>query len=173
VLALSSASAAAAPATAESQAKRAKLSWRDCEDGFQCARLLVPRDWDRPRGGRRISLAPIRLPATKRKPVGSLLVNYGGPGASGLTSLRQSGKLIRRATRGRMHVVSWDPRSVGESAPIGCPEGNDAFFEADPFTREGIEQMGAAVAERGAGVLGSLRLLPVRHRDRPGGEGHE
>jgi pimeloyl-ACP methyl ester carboxylesterase len=146
VLTVSAVPGAAAPATG-AQAGRAKLQWRNCEDGFQCARLRVPRDWDRPRKSGTIKLALIRLPATS-KSVGSLLINYGGPGASGLTSLRQSGKLIRRATRGRLHVVSWDPRSVGESAPIKCPEGNDGFFQADPFTREGIEQMGAAVAER-------------------------
>jgi len=123
------------------------LRWRACGEGFQCARLAVPRDWDRPRAGKRIRLSLIRLPA-RRKPVGSLLVNFGGPGASGVESLRGSGELIRRATGGRMHVVSWDPRGVGESAPVLCPEGTDAAFDADPFTEAGLAQMGAAVAER-------------------------
>jgi hypothetical protein len=80
VLAVVAVPAAAAPP--KSQAKGAKLSWRNCEDGFQCATLRVPRDWDTP-GGRRIGLSVIRLPATKRPVVGSLLINYGGPGASG------------------------------------------------------------------------------------------
>lgn len=144
VLALSSAAAGATP----SQAKSGTLQWRNCEDGFQCATLRVPRDWDRPRQSRKIKLALIRLPATHKPVTGSLLINFGGPGASGLTSLRGAGKLIRKATQGRLNVVSWDPRSVGESAPIKCPEGNDAFFEADPFTEPGIAQMGDAVAER-------------------------
>lgn len=142
-LAAATASAAAAPARSA-----ARLRWRACGDGFACARLRVPRDWDRPRASATIRLALIRLPATARRPIGSLLVNFGGPGASGLASLRGAGRLIRRATRGRLHVVSWDPRGVGASAPIRCPEGNDAYFEADPFTAAGIAQMGAAVAER-------------------------
>jgi pimeloyl-ACP methyl ester carboxylesterase len=139
--------AAATPATESQAGKRTQLRWRSCEDGFQCAKLRVPRDWDRPRG-RSIQLALIRLPATKKRVVGSLLINYGGPGASGVTSLRQSGKLIRRATLGRMHVVSWDPRGVGESAPILCPEGNDAYFNADPATPAGLAQMADAVRQR-------------------------
>lgn len=147
VLAFASTSAAGAAPPTASQAKSSTLKWRDCEEGFQCATLRVPRDWDRPRRSGKIKLALIRLPAT-RKPTGSLLINFGGPGASGVTSLRGSGKLIRKATQGRLNVVSWDPRSVGASTPIKCPEGNDAFFEADPFTHEGIAQMGAAVAER-------------------------
>ncbi|HEY6775194.1 MAG TPA: alpha/beta fold hydrolase [Thermoleophilaceae bacterium] len=146
VLAVAAVPAAATPAT-DSQFGRAKLNWRDCDDGFQCAKLRVPRDWDRPRG-RRIALSLIRLPATKGRVVGSLLINYGGPGASGVSSLRQSGKQIRRATHGRMHVVSWDPRGVGQSAPILCPEGNDAYFNADPATEAGLATMADAVRQR-------------------------
>jgi pimeloyl-ACP methyl ester carboxylesterase len=143
---VTAAPAAAAPPK-KSQSGGGKLSWRDCQDGFQCATLRVPRDWDQPRGPR-LELALIRLPATRGPAKGSLLLNYGGPGASGLTSLRQSGKLIRKATRGRMHVVSWDPRSVGESAPILCPEGNEAYYNADPASREGLAQMAGAVRQR-------------------------
>jgi pimeloyl-ACP methyl ester carboxylesterase len=152
VFALSSASAAAATPVTPSQAKSGTLKWRNCEDGFQCAKLRVPRDWDRPRG-RRISLSLIRVPATKRRVVGSLLINFGGPGASGVASLRGTGKQIRRATEGRMHVVSWDPRGIGESAPVLCPEGNDAAFNADPTTQAGLTAMADAVRQRADACL--------------------
>lgn len=126
------------------------LAWRACQDGFQCATLRVPRDWARP-AGPRIRLSLIRLPATRPVRGGhtrSLIINYGGPGASGVDSLRGSGRLIRAAVGGRMHVVSWDPRGVGRSAPIRCPEGNDAYYNADPATAEGLAAMAAAVRER-------------------------
>jgi hypothetical protein len=56
-----------------------KLRWRPCDHGFQCARLLVPFDYQRP-GWRRFSLPVIRLPATSpRIRIGSLVVNPGGP----------------------------------------------------------------------------------------------
>jgi pimeloyl-ACP methyl ester carboxylesterase len=47
-----------------------------------------------------------------------------------------------------MHVVSWDPRGVGQSAPILCPEGNDAFYNADPATQAGLATMADAVRQR-------------------------
>src|SRR5688572_26367685 len=124
-LVLLSAAWAAGGGASPAHARTGDLEWRACQDGFQCATLSVPRDWARP-GGPRIRLSLIRLPATRpgKGRVRSLLVNFGGPGASGVGSLRQSGKQIRDATRGRLHVVSWDPRGVGESAPILCPEGN-------------------------------------------------
>jgi pimeloyl-ACP methyl ester carboxylesterase len=155
---------AAAPAESADQ-----LDWADCGGGFECATLEVPRDWNDP-DGELIELALIRLPATvgERSRLGSLLVNFGGPGAAGLTSLRQSGELISTATHGRLDVVSWDPRGVGESTPILCPEGNDAFFEADPDTPEGLAAMAAAVAlraeacsERYGSYLGALGTVQV------------
>jgi len=141
--------ALAAPAVAPAAPEARSLHWRACDDGFQCATLPVPRDWARP-DGPRIRLSLIRLPATRPGPgrTRSVLVNFGGPGASGVSSLRQSGPLLRDATKGRMHVVSWDPRGVGESAPIRCPEGNDAYYDADPATPEGLAAMAAAVRER-------------------------
>src|SRR5262249_32216175 len=61
-----------------------KLRWRPCDHGFQCARLLVPFDYQRP-GPRRFSLPVIRLRATgPGARIGSLVVNPGGPGGSGI-----------------------------------------------------------------------------------------
>jgi pimeloyl-ACP methyl ester carboxylesterase len=123
------------------------LTWRSCDDGFQCAKLTVPRDWTKPGNGS-IQLSLIRLPATNGRRIGSLLVNYGGPGASGVMELRGSGKLIQQHTEGRFDVVSWDPRGVGESAPIVCPEGNEAFYNADPETAAGILAIASSVRVR-------------------------
>src|SRR5262245_19491066 len=56
-----------------------KLTWRPCDNGFQCARLLVPFDYQRP-GGRRFSLPVIKLPASEpTRRIGSLVINPGGP----------------------------------------------------------------------------------------------
>jgi len=74
------------------------LHWADCGDGFECATLAVPWDWTETRDKEKIQLALIQLSARAHRKIGSLLVNYGGPGASGLTSLRHSGELIRMAT---------------------------------------------------------------------------
>ena len=42
-----------------------KIAWTPCDDGFECAQVPVPLDYDAPRGAT-ISLALIRLPATDR-----------------------------------------------------------------------------------------------------------
>ena len=59
------------------------LDWQPCDNGFQCARLLVPFDYAHP-GGQRFSLPVIKLPATDPgHRVGPLVINPGGPGGSG------------------------------------------------------------------------------------------
>jgi pimeloyl-ACP methyl ester carboxylesterase len=142
--------AASASASADSVAAP-RLSWAGCEDGFQCATAPVPLDYDRP-SGPKIDLALIKLPATDpARRIGTLFVNFGGPGASGLQRLRERGKwpwLFSDELRARFDVVSWDPRGIGHSAAVRCfgslaeqeaffgtfpempgdPSGNAAFF---------------------------------------------
>src|SRR5688500_8409324 len=76
---------AAQPAsTAVSMTAQVTLNWRACRDGFECARVKVPLDHDAP-DGEQISLAVIRLPAgDPARRIGSLFLNPGGPGGSGV-----------------------------------------------------------------------------------------
>lgn len=110
-------------ATAQSEAETPALSWQDCQDGFQCATARVPLDYDRP-AGTKIDLALIRMPATDPgKRIGSLFVNFGGPGSSGVDRLRARGNwpwLFSPELRARFDVVSWDPRGIGRSATVRC-----------------------------------------------------
>ncbi|WP_181784397.1 alpha/beta fold hydrolase [Pseudonocardia pini] len=122
------------------------LAWTDCGDGFQCSTLEVPRDWAAPDGAK-ISLALVKLPAPGERK-GTVFVNWGGPGASGTSSIRGDGKAIADATGGTLDVVTWDPRGLGQSTPITCPEGNTRYFEADPGTPDGLRAMAAAAQER-------------------------
>ncbi|NUP04130.1 MAG: alpha/beta fold hydrolase [Nonomuraea sp.] len=109
-----------------------RLTWSGCGSGYQCAKLSVPLDYTKP-GGRRIKIAMVRLPATGKK-IGSIVLNFGGPGGSGVDTLKADKNVMSAALRRHFDLVSFDPRGVGASAPVRCltPLGLDAFFAADP-----------------------------------------
>jgi len=76
-----------------------KLSWAGCRDGYQCAKLTVPVDYADPSGAT-IELSVIKLPAGKPKQrLGSLVVNPGGPGASGVDYARRAETSFSAAAR--------------------------------------------------------------------------
>ncbi|MFI6795145.1 alpha/beta hydrolase [Streptosporangium canum] len=99
------------------------LDWTSCGDGFECAKLGVPLDHDRP-DGERIQISVIRLPASGDR-IGSILVNPGGPGGSGIEYARGAGSVLSEAVRARFDVVGFDPRGVGESSPVRCMSSSD------------------------------------------------
>lgn len=94
------------------------LDWRAC-GGYQCADVAVPLDYRRPTGPT-ISLAALRIPAADPAArIGTLVVNYGGPGTPGTSSLRRlAGRF--EGLRARFDLVTIDPRGTGASAPVQC-----------------------------------------------------
>ncbi|MFF8591007.1 alpha/beta hydrolase [Streptomyces sp. NPDC015220] len=84
---------------------------------WQCATLRTPLDWSRP-DGETIGLALIRTRATDER-TGSLLFDFGGPGASGVATLPAYAPVT--GTLGEHYdLVSWDPRGVGASKGVRC-----------------------------------------------------
>ena len=128
-----SASASGSPATLAAYYHQ-QLDWHSCSDGFQCASLLVPIDYSHPAQGR-FSLPVVRLPATgSAHRVGSVVLNPGGPGGSGIEFARQARNVLSAAVRARFDAVGFDPRGVGGSRPaIRCMTGAqlDRYFETD------------------------------------------
>jgi hypothetical protein len=85
---------ASATAAAPSGAAVPELRWSSCYQRFQCATVRVPLDYDRPQGAR-ISLALIRLPASgPGAKIGSIFINPGGPGGSGVDVVREAGPFL-------------------------------------------------------------------------------
>ena len=117
-----------------------ELAWTDCTGGFQCATLHVPLDYSRLEG-RQISLALIRKPVTDpSRRIGSLLMNPGGPGGSGVRFLRGFISYLKNLNA-RFDVVSWDPRGVGASTAVTCLDGPqlDAFLALDSVLDDQLE----------------------------------
>jgi pimeloyl-ACP methyl ester carboxylesterase len=100
-----------------------ELSWADCGDGFRCATAQVPLDYNRP-SDEQIGLAVIKLPASDpSKRIGTLFINFGGPGQSGVDRLRDRARwpwLFSDELRSRFDLVSWDQRGVARSAAVRC-----------------------------------------------------
>ncbi|HTN99352.1 MAG TPA: alpha/beta fold hydrolase, partial [Microthrixaceae bacterium] len=110
--------------------KSSDLSWFSCDEvpGGQCATLEVPLDWSDPTG-EKIDLALGRIPASGKR-TGSVVLNPGGPGASGLSLLR-SNPLTTKVTE-HFDTVSWDSRGVGMSTPVECGGDVPAMLKLDP-----------------------------------------
>ncbi|QWF79064.1 alpha/beta hydrolase [Amycolatopsis sp. CA-230715] len=108
------------------------LTWGDCapyatsggaKSAFavktlQCARLTVPLDYAKPDGDT-ITIGVLRHKATDQdNRIGSLVMNPGGPGASGMEA---AANLSQGAAQGelgkRFDFVGFDPRGIGASEP--------------------------------------------------------
>jgi pimeloyl-ACP methyl ester carboxylesterase len=122
----------ASPALDLSRFYDQKVSWKGCGERFECGQVEVPVDYATP-GGATIKLAVNRLRARGGDRIGSLLVNPGGPGASGIDYARAADSIVSGAVRRHYDIVGFDPRGVGRSAPIRCLDDGqtDAFIEAD------------------------------------------
>jgi pimeloyl-ACP methyl ester carboxylesterase len=125
------------------------LDWQACDNGFQCAHLLVPFDYDHP-DGRRFTLPVIKLAATEEsRRIGALVLNPGGPGGSGVQYALGARSELPAAVRARFDIVGFDPRGVGGSEPaLHCLSGPqlDQYLATDdePAT---VDQLAAVVGQ--------------------------
>lgn len=87
---------------------------------FGCARIDVPLNYADP-NGKKISLVLLRIhDSANTAHTGSLLVNPGGPGGSGVNlALGILGK-VPDALLSHFDLIGFDPRGVGLSSPIKC-----------------------------------------------------
>ncbi|MFB6614741.1 alpha/beta hydrolase [Streptomyces sp. NPDC056367] len=114
---------AAAPGAAPAQQDRG-LPWGACPEphvpsGMQCTTLDVPLDHSGERPGH-VRLALGRIPAAEpHHRLGSLVINYGGPGAPGIANLAADPTAFAELGK-RYDLVAFDPRGVGRSEPVSC-----------------------------------------------------
>ncbi|WP_163542787.1 alpha/beta hydrolase [Occultella kanbiaonis] len=106
------------------------LLWEACGEGlegFECASAEVPSDYDDPNGPT-TTIALTRLPATDAEQrIGSLFLNFGGPGGPGVANLQALGpQAYGPELRARFDIIGFDPRGVGLSDPVTCFRNADA-----------------------------------------------
>ncbi|MFI8275291.1 alpha/beta hydrolase [Streptomyces sp. NPDC085929] len=162
-----SAAPTAVPAALRSYYEQ-KLSWRECGvPGFQCATMKAPLDYAHPESGQDVDIAVARRQATgPGKRLGSLVVNPGGPGGSGIGYLQSyAGVGYPAPVRAQYDMVSFDPRGVDRSSPVQCLTGPemDKFTQVDQTPDDAAEraELVAAFKEFAAGCqTRSQRVLP-------------
>ena len=106
---------------ATSPASAPTIDWRSCGQRFDCARVRVPLDYDRP-DGRTLSVALIKLSAADpARRIGTLFVNPGGPGEFGVDFVRHEARSAPPETRAhalRRHRVRPSRRRQEQPAPL-------------------------------------------------------
>jgi pimeloyl-ACP methyl ester carboxylesterase len=132
-----------------------QLEWTACEQG-ECATAQVPLDYADP-AGPSIGIALARAKATGGEPVGSLLLNRGGPGASGVDFVSQVAGMVSADITRQFDLVGFDPRGVQRSSPVECVDGPglDRLIAYDPdySTDAGIQDVIDLYGELGAACL--------------------
>lgn len=147
-----------------------KIAWSKCfaQFGpFECGTVQVPLDYDEPNGGT-ISLSVVRLPTTDpAQRIGSLFLNPGGPGGSGVDYTVFAGPfLYTPEVRAKFDLVGFDPRGIIRSSAFRCfgtdkqwtpyftpfsfpsnPTEEQIWMQADLYLDANCAQRGGKIAE--------------------------
>ncbi|MET0455234.1 MAG: alpha/beta hydrolase [Mycobacterium sp.] len=135
------------------------IDWALCKTGSsdvqipadaECGLLSVPVDYAKP-DGEVAQLAMIRFKATGQK-IGSLIVNPGGPGESGVEGAASMIPVLPESIRQHFDLVGFDPRGVANSSPaVWCnSDADNDRTRADPtveYTPEGVAHIEAQTKE--------------------------
>jgi pimeloyl-ACP methyl ester carboxylesterase len=132
----SAADRSTATASPSAEPEATPVTWTDCNEqiqklvagqpgsernlSFECGRTEVPISYDEPDGAT-LPLFLVRVVAADQtNRIGSLVVNPGGPGASGADAAIGLALTLPPEIMGRFDIVGFDPRGVGLSTPVEC-----------------------------------------------------
>jgi pimeloyl-ACP methyl ester carboxylesterase len=102
------------------------IAWLPCNGNLQCGSLTVPLDYANPTGPT-IEIAVERhLAGSPAQRIGSLVINPGGPGVSGIDDFRNELSILTPQLLADFDIVTFDPRGVQRSDPVTCGETSSA-----------------------------------------------
>ncbi|MDN5854121.1 MAG: alpha/beta hydrolase [Actinomycetia bacterium] len=141
---------------------RQDVEWSACDAG-ECATVNVPVDYDKP-DDEMTELALARRPAgNPDKRIGTLFINPGGPGGSGIDYLEQFVGQASDEMLARYDIVGFDPRGVASSDPVDClsDEELDAYIAQDPSpeTPAEVRELERQTKKMGKGCLADAGAL--------------
>jgi pimeloyl-ACP methyl ester carboxylesterase len=131
------------------------ITWQRIDDTHQQGTLLVPVDYSDPSQGN-FRLFLVRRPANDQAhKVGTLLVNPGGPGASGATFAYGAEVVFAQPLLDKFDIVGWDPRGTAFTQPaIDCIDDYDKYYAGyditpdTPAERQQIEDLAKSFEEQ-------------------------
>ncbi|MBO1416175.1 alpha/beta hydrolase [Streptomyces sp. FH025] len=142
-----------------------QLAWAACPptpgDGkadtsaLQCATLKVPLDYTAPATGT-LDVAVVRNPASKTdQRIGSLVLNPGGPGGSGVAMVKGASTRFDGPLHDRFDLVGFDPRGVAGTSPLKCldDQARDGWLTTDTPGADHGKQLADACQAKYAQVL--------------------
>jgi pimeloyl-ACP methyl ester carboxylesterase len=97
-----------------------ELEWKDCSTSdvtLSCSSIQVPLNYSEPNGPQ-ISIALNRY--VSKNSIGSVLLNPGGPGGSGVTYLEKVAKKYAAILDEKLDLIGFDPRGIGQSNALKC-----------------------------------------------------
>lgn len=121
------------------------VSWSSCGSEFECASVVAPLDWTSETG----EFIEVEL----MRPAGSeglepILINPGGPGSSAIDWMRENLQTIGSSwLRDNYQLVAFDPRGVGQSTAVFCPDANlkdQVLYGISEFSFGSAEDIDAA-----------------------------
>lgn len=125
------------------------IEWGACEDSgtinSECTTITVPLDYDNP-DGETIEIAVLKAKATEEAK-GSLFVNPGGPGASGQDVAATASFYFTEELRANYDIIGFDPRGVGDSAPVDCLPDDELGIMLDKSYEDTDEGEAEAIAD--------------------------
>lgn len=119
--------AGAADRTSTTEARRVdrvktpKISWvEDVERGGYTGKAKLPLDYDKPTGST-VTVALFKVPAADpSRKIGTLFLNPGGPGASGVDMAADAVNFLSQSVLDRFDIVGFDPRGTNRSTEVTC-----------------------------------------------------
>jgi pimeloyl-ACP methyl ester carboxylesterase len=98
------------------------IDWTSCNGDRQCGTLTVPLDYARPQGATIAMAVERHLADVPADRIGSLVINPGGPGVSGIDDFTNELNALTPQLLDDFDIVTFDPRGVQRSDPVTCGE---------------------------------------------------
>jgi pimeloyl-ACP methyl ester carboxylesterase len=148
------------------------IAWTACNGDLECGTLTVPLDYAEPLGAT-IGIALERhLAEDPAQRIGSLVINPGGPGVSGIDDFANELSVLTSGLLNDFDIVTFDPRGVERSDPVTCGETPGAppaplsdpvpqTVAAQKSTLSGMRKFGADCEKASAAILPFVGTVDV------------